>query len=197
MTGLVELDARAVAESVRVVSGVGRGQLDLPTPCAGWTLERLLAHMAGQHAGFAAAASGEDTELPAWADRPVGDDPGGAYARAADEALTAFAAPGVLERTFLLPEVHPALRFPATTAIGFHLLDYAVHAWDVAAALGTSVDLDPDVLDAALAVASQVPVGDYRTAPGAPFAPPVPLPADAPPLHRLLASTGRSPHWRP
>lgn len=195
MSGVQELDARAVAASVAVVEAVGPGQLELPTPCGDWTLGRLLAHMAGQHHGFAAAARGEDTDLTIWADRPVGDQPAAVYRASAAEVVGAFAEEGVLERAFWLPEVHPRLRFPAPTAIGFHLLDYVLHTWDVAAALGTSAEFDAELLDAALAVAAKVPEGPSRLVPGAAFGPGVPLPAEASPLDRLIASSGRSPAW--
>jgi uncharacterized protein (TIGR03086 family) len=230
MSTVVDLDARAVAESVRVVraagdagpEGLGLGLrlgLGLATPCADWDLGQLLEHMAGQHAGFAAAARGRDTGLAAWAPLPLGDDPVDAYRRAADDVLAAFAEPGVLERTMLLPEIHPRLRFPAATAIGFHLLDYVVHAWDVAAASGTAVDFGPEVLTAALAVAERVPAGAARTEPGAAFGPVLDLGGTvdmgggtassggaggdgtgsggaAGVLDRVLALTGRSPGWR-
>lgn len=196
MTGVVELDARAVAESVRVAGAVKPGQWELPTPCPDWNLGELLAHMAGQHAGFAAALRGEDAGLAAFAPLPLGDDPAASYAATADAALAAFAAPGVLERTVLLPEIHPTLRFPARTAIGFHLLDYVVHAWDVAVSIGTPVDLDPEILSAALSVAEQVPQGVSRTAPGAAFGPVLPTPDGASVLDRVLTLSGRTPSWR-
>lgn len=195
MSGVVELDARAVTASVAVVQAVQPGQLELPTPCEDWTLGQLLAHMAGRHIGFAAAARGEDDDLSVWADLPLGDDPATEYARAAAHVLAAFAEAGVPTRRLLLPEVHPRLRFPASTAIGFHLLDYVVHAWDVAATLDTAVDLDEELLSAALAVAERVPDGPSRLAPGAAFRPVVQLPAEASTLDRVLALTGRSPAW--
>lgn len=195
MSGLVELDRRAVEQGT-VPVGAARGRLDLPTPCAGWTLGRLLAHMAGQHLGFAAAARGSGADPGVWADVPVDDDPAGRYAAAADEALAAFAEPGALERRWRLPEVHPTFGFPGATALGFHLLDYVVHGWDVAESLGLRVEFDQDVLGAALAVARQVPDGPERKAPGAAFRPALPAPDGAGPLERILAATGRPTAWR-
>jgi uncharacterized protein (TIGR03086 family) len=195
MTDVLEIDRRAVAASVDIVGAVDAGSLHLPTPCEGWTLGRLLGHMAGQHHGFAAAARGEGADLSVWADRPVGDDPAGDYAKAADEVVTAFAEEGVLERRFRLPEVHPQAAFPAATAIGFHLLDYVVHGWDVARALGTVPRFDPDLIEAALAVAARVPDGPTRLEPGAAFRPAVPVPNGTSRLDLLLSSLGRSPLW--
>jgi uncharacterized protein (TIGR03086 family) len=197
--GVVELDARAVAVSVAVVGGVGPGRLGLATPCGGWTLGRLLAHMTGQHYGFAAAARGEGADVSVWSDRPVDGAPAAGYAGAAAEAVAAFAGPGVLEREFWLPEVHPRVRFPGPAAVGFHLLDCVVHAWDVAAALGTPAglggDLGGELVDAALAVAVRVPRGAARLVPGAAFGPVVALPAGASRLEQVLALCGRSPRW--
>ncbi|MDI5961248.1 TIGR03086 family metal-binding protein [Streptantibioticus silvisoli] len=195
MTGLVDLDRRAVEAGVQLVAAV-TGDLARPTPCAGWTLGRLLAHMAGQHRGFAAAARGGGADLAVWADLPVDGDPAQGYAKAAAEALTAFAEPGAPERRWALPEVHPTFGFPGTTALGFHLLDYVVHGWDVAESLGTAVEFDDEVLGAALAVAERVPDGPERLAPGAAFRPALPAPGAAGPLERILAATGRSPAWR-
>lgn len=194
MSGLVELDRRAVEAGTGLVAAAA-GRLDLPTPCAGWTLGRLLAHMAGQHRGFAAAARGAGADPGVWADVPVDDDPAGRYASAAAEALAAFAEPGALERAWALPEVHPTFGFPGTTALGFHLLDYVVHGWDVAVCLGVPVEFGKDVLDAALAVAARVPNGPEREAPGAAFRPALPAAAGAGPLEQILAATGRAADW--
>lgn len=54
-----ELDRRAVLRSAEIVALARDDQWDAPTPCGGWSLRRLLAHMAAQHLGFAAAAGAD------------------------------------------------------------------------------------------------------------------------------------------
>jgi uncharacterized protein (TIGR03086 family) len=190
---IIELHRRAVLASVDVVSRIGDGDLGRDTPCAGWNLGDLLAHMTVQHDGFAAAAKGLGADPAVWQPRPLGADPTGEYAAAAHRVLDAFAAPGVLAREFALPEISTAVTFPAERAIGFHLVDYVAHGWDVARSLGLPYQLDPDVLDIALRVAAAVPDGENRLAPGAAFAPALPVPEDAPALDRIVALLGRSP----
>ncbi|MFJ2738629.1 hypothetical protein ACIO3O_03075 [Streptomyces sp. NPDC087440] len=78
--------------------------------------------------------------------------------------------------------------------MGFHLVDYVVHAWDVARSLGVGVEFGDEVLGAALAVARKVPEGDARTAPGAAFAPRVAYAsAGGTALGEILALLGRDP----
>jgi uncharacterized protein (TIGR03086 family) len=190
-----ELDRRAVATSRSIVATVTAGELTLPTPCAEWDLGALLAHMTAQHHGFARAVAGEHTDLADWLPTPVGADPVGAYAEAADRVIASFGADGVLTRKVYLPEIRGGITVPARTAIGFHLVDYVVHAWDVAATLGRSAELDGDLLDAALAVAAQVPDDEGSRGPGMAFGPSIPAPADGDRLARLLAALGRSPDW--
>ena len=190
---IIDAHRRAVLASVDVVSRIGDGDLGRDTPCAGWHLGDLLAHMTVQHDGFAAAAKGLGADPAVWQPRPLGADPTGEYAAAAHRVLDAFAAPGVLAREFALPEISTAVTFPAERAIGFHLVDYVAHGWDVARSLGLPYQLDPDVLDIALRVAAAVPDGENRLAPGAAFAPALPVPEDAPALDRIVALLGRSP----
>ncbi len=178
---VVELDRRAVEESVRVVRHANADVLSRPTPCDGWNLSDLLAHMTAQHRGFAAAARGHGADLSSWQVRSLGDDPVSTYQEAADEVVAAFAAPDVLERELTLPEITRAVAFPARQAIGFHLVDYVVHGWDVARALDVELLLDDEVLDAALLVAQRVPDGDERLQAGAAFRPGL---ADPPPARR-------------
>jgi uncharacterized protein (TIGR03086 family) len=191
---IVGLDRQAVRESARLVGQVTAADLTRPTPCADWTLHGLLRHMIAQHYGFAAAAAG-DGDLARWRPRPLEEDPVAAYNAAADCVLTAFAADGVLDGEFPLPEFKRAPLFPARQAISFHFVDYVVHSWDVAMTLGSQVRLEPGLLDAALGVARDVPGGDARREPGAAFAPAVAC-ASGSPLDRIVALLGRSPGWR-
>ena len=46
----------AVLNSIALVDSVRVADLGAPTPCAGWNLADLLAHMTAQHRGFAMAA---------------------------------------------------------------------------------------------------------------------------------------------
>ena len=189
---MLELHGRAMRHSVVVVSQIADDQWDLPTPCAGWTLRDLLGHMTTENRGFAAAARGE---RPTWAEAEFGEDPRRDYAVSADEVLTAFAAAAP---EFWLPNISASRPFPAAQAIGFHLLDYVVHTWDVAASLGRTVALEDDLVAAAQQVADRdVPDNERRHRPNAGFRPPVEAPGETTPLAHLLAFLGRDPGWRP
>src|SRR3984893_5634719 len=130
----------AVLASVDVVSAVTADDLTKPTPCAGWNLADLLAHMTVQHRGFAASARGHGADESIWQPATVADgvatDPAGAYSAAATEVIDAFAGDDVLDSEFALPEFGPGAMFPAAMAIGFHYVDYVVHGWDVARHVG-------------------------------------------------------------
>ncbi|GAA2604444.1 TIGR03086 family metal-binding protein [Paractinoplanes durhamensis] len=169
---LVRADAAAVTATVDLVAQVT--DQSLPTPCAGWDLGALVTHMTEQHGIFAAAAQGG----------PVADEL--SYPAAAALVLRAFAEPGVLDRPFRLPEFPSA--FPGRVAIGFHLVDYVVHGWDVAVSLGVPYAVDPDILALTLPIAWAVPSG------GSPaFAPALAVPPGTAPLDEILLRLGRDP----
>jgi uncharacterized protein (TIGR03086 family) len=181
-----------VQASIAVVAHVQADDLGRPTPCVEWTLADLLAHLIAQHRGFAAAARGSGGDPDAWQVRPVGPSPATDYADAAEDVLAAFASPAA---EFELPEFRPVSRFPAAQAIGFHLIDYVVHGWDVARSLGLDYQLPPEVAGPAVQIALLVPDGDNRLAPDSPFAPGLAAGDDPDPLHRILTALGRSPEW--
>jgi uncharacterized protein (TIGR03086 family) len=191
----------AVQASVDLVSAVAVDDLRRPTPCAGWDLADLLAHMTVQHHGFAAAARGKGADLAVWDVATVADavsrDPGGSYAAAAADVLEAFAAEGVLDASFALPEFGPGATAPGATAIGFHFVDYVVHSWDVARTIGAPLKLPEDVITAVLPIVLAVPDGEFRTAQGSPFRRAIEADESATDLDRILLHLGRSPAWEP
>ncbi|HEY6792199.1 MAG TPA: TIGR03086 family metal-binding protein [Trebonia sp.] len=190
---VVSLDGEAVRVSVALVAHARTADLARPTPCADWTLHGLITHMAAQHYGFAAAAAG-DGDPARWRPRRLGGDPVADYRASAEAVLAAFSAPGILDREFLLPEITAGHAFPARQAIGFHLVDYVAHSWDVARTLGLDVRFAPGLLDAALRIAQAVPDGQARLAPGAAFGPTVSWQGGSP-LDRIIALLGRDPGW--
>lgn len=190
----------AVLQSVDVVSRVEQSDLGRATPCEGWTLLDLLAHMTVQHRGFAAAARGFGADPEVWRVESVVDavkaDHVRAYADAAHDVIDAFGAAGTLESQFELPEFGTGAVFPAEMAVGFHFVDYVVHGWDVAASLGVPYELPGDVIDAVAPLALAVPDGDFRTMAGAPFAPAIEQ-QDTDGLERILRHLGRGDFYRP
>src|SRR4029077_9093658 len=90
---LIELDATAVRASVDLVTQLPPARPPRPTPCAGWTLHGLLAHLTTQHYGFAAAAAGQEGPGP-WRLRRPGPDPARDCRDAGGTVLVALRAAG-------------------------------------------------------------------------------------------------------
>ncbi|MDA1368067.1 TIGR03086 family metal-binding protein [Glycomyces algeriensis] len=199
MTDLLPLHRQTMTIATAVVQQVREDQLRAATPCAGWDVSQLLAHMIGQNHGFASAARGEVFDPAAWADRPVATAPGEAFAASAAEVVDAFTSEGALERDWpILVGADKSVQVAGKQALGFHFIDYVVHAWDVAVSIGLPVEFDDDLLDAVLLLAAEVPLdGPTRNGPYAPFAPAVPIGAGQGDLDRLLAILGRDPAWKP
>ncbi len=74
--------------------------------------------------------------------------------------------------------------------------EVVVHGWDLARATGQPYDPPPAVVESALGFVTPTVAASPEGTPGL-FGPPVAVPDDAPPLHRLLGLTGRDPDWRP
>lgn len=155
---------RALAAAGALVARVGPDDLSRPTPCVGWDLGTLLAHMVGQHRGFAAAV--RDGNAPA--------------------LLAAFAAADLAAEVVEVElRTHP---LPVAFLVEAHLLDTVVHSWDVATALGEYHEPAPDLVDHVARAAARIPES-ARTRPGAPFSPSLSAGSNA--WERTLALLGR------
>jgi uncharacterized protein (TIGR03086 family) len=74
---------------------------------------------------------------------------------------------------------------------GIFSLEFLVHAWDYAGAVGREVTAPESLSDYVLGLAKNIITPDGRTNAG--FDDPIDVPADASALDRLVAYTGRRP----
>ena len=163
-----------------------------PTPCSAWTVTQVLQHAVGDQLAWAAAI-GVGTGP---AENPF--TPSGLLKESVDEfiepalatARTAWARVRADDDAVPTPLPHGAL--PAATAAAACALDAAVHAWDIAAALGKPGGL-PDGLAAQLLPAARSIVEPLRQF-GA-YAPALPGRAEDDPAAELLRYLGRDPQW--
>jgi uncharacterized protein (TIGR03086 family) len=159
--------------------------LSRPTPCADWDVRALLDHVVAGQGGLVAVLRGD---APDWSDGDrLGDDPAGAVDAALEAALAAFSAPGAVEAT--------SEKLPGMRIVDFAAADAVVHGWDLATAVGRTLDLPDDVVRV---VHDRWSGGAAETGRqyGA-FGPEVPVQEDRPLLDRLVGALGRDPDWRP
>ncbi|SEM26556.1 TIGR03086 family metal-binding protein [Streptacidiphilus jiangxiensis] len=193
---LAPLHSRALALMTPLVSSVRPEDLTRRTPCAAWDVHRLLSHVIGQQDGFAESAYGRGDVPGVFDDRPLppGTDLSAAFLHSAKGLTEAFTEAEATGRTLAIPEILPGHGFPAAQAIGFHLLDTVVHAWDLAAALGQPFDCPEELLPTVVQVAEFVPTDPAYRGPGRAFAPVLPGAPEGG-LDRALRLLGRDPDW--
>jgi uncharacterized protein (TIGR03086 family) len=80
---------------------------------------------------------------------------------------------------------------PAKVMVGILSLEFLVHAWDYATAVGREVSVPESLSDYVLGLARKIITPEGRTNVG--FDDPIEVPADADAMVRLLAYTGRRP----
>lgn len=182
---------RALDLSELIVDQVTPERLDLPTPCAPWTVRELLSHMVAQHLRFAAAARGEDPEQACPVDNAeLGPDPAAAFRESARIVTESFAA-GADDAEVLLPEIGRPIQL--SQLISFHFFDFVVHAWDVAVSVEAPYAPPAELSALAYRVGQVIP--DASRVPGGSFAPVVQVGSDADELAKLLGLAGRDPGW--
>ncbi|MFG2027506.1 TIGR03086 family metal-binding protein [Streptomyces sp. NPDC048825] len=187
---LGNLLATAAERALPVIQALPDERLADPTPCADYDVKSLvnhLLHVTVQFQNLAAKKDADFTETPdyiaadpAWRDR---------FATETSRLAAAWSAPGAEEGTT------GVMKMPARTVASLALLDLTVHAWDLARATDQEYRLN----DATDPVLDQVTATVGEMAPTARamgmFATPVVVPDTASPLDRLIAQTGRDPHW--
>lgn len=183
LEGAVELLDRSLAYTRVTLADVRPDLLDRPTPCTGWDLARLLAHMEDGLDAFTEAAAGrvEVDPVPETSTRVE------ALREKACALLGAWAA----ARPVRPDQVEVGgVGLDAPLVVATAALEITVHGWDVGQATGLGARIPDDLARGLLAVAEHVI--DERDR-GPRFAGPRPTPAQAGAGDRLLAWTGRVP----
>ena len=163
--------ARALDQTTRVLAEVRPEHLDLPTPCREWTVQRLVAHLVSDPGNFATMMRGGRPDFDAVP--AVGPDPAGAFRAAGEELMSAWRDQDA----------------SAVPGADWQTAELAVHTWDLARGLGRPTDdLDTEVAARGLDFMRTALTPENR---GRAFAPEQPAPPDAPVYEQLAAFAGR------
>jgi uncharacterized protein (TIGR03086 family) len=178
--------ARAAQQFGEKVHAVGDAQWTRPTPCSDWDVRALVNHLVNEALwvrplldGMTIADVGDrfDGDI-------LGDDPKGAFDRAAAEATAAAVEPGVVERIVHISSGDS----PAGEYLGELFSDFVIHGWDLARAIGAD-----DTIDAGFATdlyRRMAPMEDEMRSWGI-YGDRVEVPQDADTQTKLLAIVGR------
>lgn len=160
----------------------------LPTPCEEWDVRELVNHVVGgavRYTMLLHGATAEEVVATRVLDHLAGD-PVEAFERRAQEVTCAFREPGALSRTVH----HPAGDRTGKELLELRITEFAVHAWDLARAIGADEQIDPSLVDE---MCRRLSIAGTRMERGGYFDPPTSAPNSASPLIRLLHLTGRRP----
>ena len=164
----------------RVLHAVAADDMSRRTPCTEFDVSQLTGHLLNS---ITALGGMVDAEIP---ERDESDSVERQVVAAARPALDAWHRRG-LDGTVPFGKGE----MPAKGACAILSLEFLVHAWDYAAAVGHEVDAPEPLSEYVLGLARQVIRPERRDSAG--FDDPVDVPGDASALERLVAFTGRNP----
>jgi uncharacterized protein (TIGR03086 family) len=177
----------AVRYALTAAGSAGSARLAAPTPCAGWDLGVLLAHVADSMGVLSGAIAGGPV-APGLPSRggPPGDDPVVMLHCRAAGLLAACAGAGPDERLVVIGDRW----LPASMTAVAGALEITVHGWDIAAACGSRRAVPPGLAAVLLPVAPLLVTPATRRGL---FADPVRVPGRPGPGDQLVAFLGRQP----
>jgi uncharacterized protein (TIGR03086 family) len=156
---------------------------DAPTPDTGWTVRDHVRHEVAEQQWVPPLLAGSTLAEARHLIQPLGDD------LRAEWRLYSLAATAAWES--VAPDALVNLSYgsvPVAHYLREQVSDVTIHAWDLARAVGADETLDAALVESVWTMFE--PQRETLAASGL-FAPPVPLPDDAPLQLRLLALTGR------
>jgi uncharacterized protein (TIGR03086 family) len=184
LTLLAALDA-AVAEFRRRLTAVAESDWAAATPCTDWDVRYLVAHVVGGNR-FASLVLGGATSAEAMdvvmSSPQLGADPLSDFDASAADQRDRFGGSGVLASIVS----HPLGELPGERFLRMRVFDVAVHAWDLAVALGLDATLDDELTRTVIAIVEHESPGmGFGIEPCGDVGP------DATAMERLLDLSGR------
>ena len=174
---------RALDRVDDVVAGVRPAQWGLATPCPDWDVRELVGHLADGQAQVAAMLRGTPAR-PGTAGR-AGPDPTAAWRRTRQDVVAALAA--VADDAVLHT---PLGETPLPVLLDTAVVEPLLHGWDLATAVGSTPDLDPETVEVTLTGVRAL--GDRLAGTGM-YAAALPVSDGMTAREQLLALTGRRP----
>lgn len=175
----------------QVADDVRDEQRSLPTPCADFDVTALTGHIVGWLESFAAGFADPEGKCPSSDVSEVKVAPGeaGSRIRAAAQVLETAVNGGAAER----PLVIDGDGMPGDMALSMILSEYLVHGWDLAVSTGQQWTPDEKACHESREFLGGMVTPESRGEGW--FGPEVDVADDASPLEKLVAFTGRDPHW--
>jgi uncharacterized protein (TIGR03086 family) len=175
---MMELYSRATEWTSEKVAGAV-SDLDARTPCDAWNVRTLLNHMLDTQQYFIRKARGEEASPPApMPPQLLSDEPLNDFARSRAEMLATFGELGPTEGT--------------DASLGIAFSDQLLHGWDLAKATRQDAAMPAELAEAAYGTIHGRFTDEQRKGV---FKPAIAVADDASSQERLLAYTGREPHW--
>ena len=185
---LLDAHGQALRAFDEAVHAVGGRDWDRRTPCTRWTVRDLVNHLVGEQlwAPHLLAGATLDDVGDQFDGDVLGAEPVAAWESAAEDARDAFLGDGVLGRT-----VHVSTGLIPAEEYGWQMtIDAAVHAWDLATALGLPNPVTERLAGRLLDIVRPW-IDDWQGT--GMFDPPVAVPRAAAAPARLVALLGRRP----
>ncbi|MCG5432941.1 maleylpyruvate isomerase family mycothiol-dependent enzyme [Mycobacterium sp. MYCO198283] len=165
----------------QAVHGIAADDLSKPTPCSDYDVAALTDHLLRSLTALGGAAGAQISD-------PGPDE-------AVDRRIIAAARPAVdawhrrgLDGSITIG----GNELPARMVAGILSVEFLIHAWDYATAVGRPLDVPDSLADYVLDVMRRTLTPEARRQAG--FDDPVEVADDAPALHKLLAFSGRRPN---
>ena len=178
-----------------VIALVRPEHLSRPTPCVGWDVRTCLNKLVTSTRFWVVSLNEgrRDPFLDLGAPPDlIGSDAVRAYGDAAQACRAAFTDTTVFART--MPAPVPDLDLTGEQMLGVRVFDTTVITWDLATSIGAPHGIDDDQAEFAYQVA-QIVIPLVSTAPDRQRFQPGPAELAGRPIDRLIAYTGRDPHW--
>ena len=178
---------RAVDQTGKIISTMGFGQLGLSTPCKDWNVRDVVNHLISSLYMFSQAAMGAKFNLQEFGVDRVKYDAVVSYGQEAAKLKIALGRAGVMEQEWQLSFGET----PGWLAADIAIIEFVTHGWDLAKATTSTVELDPELAEVALANAQEL-VSQFGRQEGV-FGPELEAPEGADAYQRLASFTGRDP----